>query len=74
MECDSGEARHLPTEDKCGPPADYADWILYVRFGRCAPCARAFGREEGDFFSTFVRGLTPTAKTNAALRARVFAA
>ncbi len=34
----------------------------------------AFGRVEGDFFSTFVRGLTPTAKTNAALRARVFAA
>ena len=35
----------------------------------CAPpatagCARAFGREEGDFFSTFVRGLTATAKTN----------
>ena len=50
-----------------GLAQDFASWRT--------PAERLnFGREEGDFFSIFVRGLMPTAKTNVALRARVFAA
>jgi hypothetical protein len=50
-----------------GLAQDFASWRT--------PAERLnFGRVDGDFLSTFVRGLTTTAKTNAALRARVFAA
>ena len=50
------------------------------RFGLAQDFASSYAAERLNFgkvewfLSTFVRGLTPTAKTNPALRARVFAA
>ena len=66
------EERHGTQETRQESLAKTDEKHCSVRFG-LRP-GRKPSAERKDSFSTFVRGLTPTAKTNAARRARVFAA